>query len=70
VIGRWAGVRPRARTRAPMLGAHPFEKGAFVANGGFKIGFGVAPKVGEVMAELVLDGMDRIPEPFRAERSL
>jgi glycine/D-amino acid oxidase-like deaminating enzyme len=36
-----------------------------VANGGFKIGFGMAPKVAEVMADLVLDGRDGIPEGFR-----
>ncbi|WP_073143855.1 NAD(P)/FAD-dependent oxidoreductase [Litoreibacter ascidiaceicola] len=66
IIARWAGVRPRARSRAPMLGAHPFEDGAFVANGGFKIGFGVAPKVAEVMADLVLEGVDHIPPEFQA----
>ncbi|WP_299921194.1 FAD-dependent oxidoreductase [uncultured Pelagimonas sp.] len=64
VIGRWAGVRPRARSRAPLLGAWPGRDGHFVANGGFKIGFGMAPKVGEVMADLMLDGRDAIPEGF------
>ena len=70
VIGRWAGVRPRSRSRAPMLGAHPLREGAFIANGGFKIGFGMAPKVAEVMADLMLDGVDRIPEGFRPEASM
>jgi glycine oxidase len=42
----------------------------FIANGGFKIGFGVAPKVAEVMADLVLDGVDRVPVAFRVEASL
>lgn len=70
VIERWAGVRPRSRSRAPMLGAHPFREGEFIANGGFKIGFGMAPKVGDVMADLVLEGRDRVPEDFRPERSL
>ena len=54
-LARWAGVRPRARSRAPLLGAWPGRPGHFVANGGFKIGFGMAPKVGQVMADLVLD---------------
>jgi glycine oxidase len=63
VITRWAGVRPRSRSRAPMLGRHPFRDG-FVANGGFKIGFGMAPKVGEIMAALVLEGRDDIPPDF------
>lgn len=70
VIGRWAGVRPRSRTRAPMLGAHPLKPGQFLANGGFKIGFGVAPLVGEAMADLVLEGRsDRIPAGFDPQAS-
>ncbi len=70
VLERWAGLRPRARSLAPMLGEWPGRPGQFVANGGFKIGFGMAPKVGEVMADLVLDGRDAIPEGFRVEASL
>ena len=69
VIDRWAGVRPRTRSRAPMLGAHPLHDGQFIANGGFKIGFGMAPKVAQVMADLVLDGVDHIPAAFRPEAS-
>ena len=69
VIERWAGVRPRTRSRAPVLGAHPVRAGEFIANGGFKIGFGMAPKVARVMADLVLEGVDTIPEGFRAEAS-
>ncbi|CUH76459.1 Glycine oxidase [Tritonibacter multivorans] len=70
VIERWAGVRPRARTRAPMLGAWPGRSGHFIANGGFKIGFGMAPKVAGVMADLLLEGRDQIPEGFRVEDNL
>lgn len=69
VIERWAGLRPRAKTkgRSPLLGAHPARDGHFIANGGFKIGLGIAPKVGEVMADLVLDGVDTIPAKFRPD---
>ncbi|MBT9384076.1 FAD-binding oxidoreductase [Pseudooceanicola sp. CBS1P-1] len=68
VLARWAGLRPRARSRAPMLGAWPGRPGQFIANGGFKIGFGMAPKVGAVMADLVLEGDGAgIPDGFRAE---
>lgn len=70
VIDRWAGVRPRARSRAPMLGAWPTRPGHFIANGGFKIGFGMAPKVAEVMVDLMLNGVDAIPEGFRVEDNL
>lgn len=65
VIDRWAGARPRARSRAPILGTWPGRPGHFVANGGFKIGFGMAPKVAQVMADLILDGHDTIPADFR-----
>ncbi|CUH51598.1 NAD(P)/FAD-dependent oxidoreductase [Shimia marina] len=70
VIERWAGVRPRAKSRAPMLGDHPTRSGDFIANGGFKIGFGMGPKAGEVMADLVLEGKDAVPDAFRPEASL
>jgi len=65
VVARWAGLRPRAATKAPLLGPWPGRPGHFVANGGFKIGFGMAPKVAQVMADLVLEGRDRVPEGFR-----
>jgi glycine oxidase len=70
VLERWAGLRPRAASRSPLLGPWPGRAGEFVANGGFKIGFGMAPKIAEVMADLVLDGVDRIPASFRLEASL
>ena len=69
-ICRWAGVRPRARTRAPMLGAHPFRNGEFIANGGFKIGFGMAPLAAEKLAQLILKGDNTIPTDFDPQASL
>ena len=65
VLERWAGIRPRAKTRAPILGEWPARQGQFVANGGFKIGFGMAPMVAQVMVDLVLNGRDAIPDGFR-----
>ena len=70
VIARWAGVRPRAKSRAPMLGAYPGRAGHFIANGGFKIGFGMAPKIAEVMADLILEGRNTIPDAFQVETCL
>lgn len=65
VIDRWAGVRPRAASRAPLLGPWPGRPGHFVANGGFKIGFGMAPVIAALMADLVLLDQDCIPDEFR-----
>jgi len=70
VVERWAGLRPSAKSRAPMLGTWPGRAGQFIANGGFKIGFGMAPMVGEVMADLVLEGRDTIPDGFGVAASL
>ncbi|MBK5934558.1 glycine/D-amino acid oxidase-like deaminating enzyme [Rhodovulum imhoffii] len=70
VIERWAGIRPRASSIAPMLGPWPGRAGHFVANGGFKIGIGLAPEVARIMADLVLDGHDEIPDTFRVEANL
>jgi glycine oxidase len=67
VLERWAGVRPRATNRAPLLGPWPDRPGHFIANGGYKIGFGIAPKVGQLIADLVLEGKTAIAVPFLPE---
>ncbi|MBB4208312.1 NAD(P)/FAD-dependent oxidoreductase [Roseinatronobacter bogoriensis] len=64
VIDAWAGVRPRAKSRAPLLGPWPGREGHFVFNGGFKIGFAMAPILAGCMADLVLEGRDTIPDGF------
>lgn len=70
VIARWAGLRPRARSRAPMVGPHPTRPGCYIANGGFKIGLAMAPVMAEMLATLVVDGRNTIPPGFRPEASL
>ncbi len=64
VLARWAGVRPRANSRAPLLGPWPGRQGHFIANGGFKIGFGMAPKCAEVLLDMILEDRDSIPASF------
>jgi glycine oxidase len=68
VLERWAGVRPRAASRAPLLGPWPGRAGHFIANGGFKIGFGMAPKSAESMCDLIFDKIDRIPVAFHTNQ--
>ena len=70
ITDRWAGIRPKAANRAPVMGEWPGRPGHFVANGGFKIGFGMAPKVAEVMADLILGNRDNIPADFRLDTLL
>ena len=45
----------------------PGRPGHFIANGGFKIGFGMAPKCAALMADLLLDGKDAIPPEFHSD---
>ena len=70
VVERWAGVRPRAATRGPLLGPWPGRPGHWIANGGFKIGLALAPLAGERLAAAVLDGADAIPPEFLPDRLL
>jgi glycine oxidase len=65
VIERWEALRPRGPGGRPLLGPWPSRPGQFIANGGFKIGFGLAPEVARLMADLILDGRDDIPAVFR-----
>lgn len=66
VIERWAGLRPRAASRQPVLGPLPGQPGHFILNGGFKTGFALAPLMAAIMADLLLHGTDRIPPGWRA----
>lgn len=70
VLKRWAGVRPRAYTRAPMMGADPDRPGEFVFNGGFKIGFGMVPLAAQKLIDMVLEDRDAILTNFKVEASL
>jgi glycine/D-amino acid oxidase-like deaminating enzyme len=70
VVARWAGVRPRAASRTLALGPWPGRPGHFVANGGFKTGFAMAPLAALLMIDLILGGQDAIPAPFRLENLL
>lgn len=70
VIQRWAALRPRARSRAPLIDRWPDRPTEFIANGGFKIGFGMAPEMARHMANLVLDNSHTAPEAFRLAASL
>ncbi|MEE2860004.1 MAG: FAD-dependent oxidoreductase [Pseudomonadota bacterium] len=64
VLDVWAGLRPRARSRAPVLAPWPGRAGHLIVNGGFKIGFGMAPLVADLAAQVVLDGRADLPDLF------
>lgn len=64
ILQRWAGIRPKARRRDPMLGPVPGHPGLFLASGAFKIGFGIAHKVGTALADCLTGQDPSLPESF------
>ncbi|WP_421849185.1 NAD(P)/FAD-dependent oxidoreductase [Oricola sp.] len=68
VLERWAGVRPRASRRDPLVGSLPDKPELIVATGGFKIGFGIAHLMARA-AVMIAAGQtpDFLPDSFLPE---
>lgn len=65
VIRRWAGVRPRAIGRDPMLGSIPGVPGVLAMAGGFKISFGIAHRMADcLVAEITGEAGPETPQSF------
>lgn len=54
VIERWAGLRPKAIDRDPMVGPHPEHPRIHALTGGFKVSFGIA----HLLADAALDAIN------------
>lgn len=67
VVTRWAGLRPKARRRHPMLGPVPGLSGVYSAMGAYTIGFGIAHSVGEVLADFAGGGSFELPKSFTVD---
>lgn len=69
IEARWAGLNEATLDNLPLLGPDPRAPGLFIATGFSGHGFGIAPSVGELMADLVTRGQTDHPiEPFRVDR--
>jgi glycine oxidase len=66
VVERWAGLRPKAVDRDPMVGPHPDFAHVIALTGGFKVSFGLAHRLADA-ALAVIGGM---PCPLPASFSL
>ena len=56
VIGRWAGVRPKAWARDPIIGPVDETGRVWIASGGFKITFGIAHALARAAIEWMVGG--------------
>lgn len=66
VTERWAGLRPRAIGRDPLIDILPEAKNVIVSTSGFKITFGVAHKMADVALEHILGKMStNVPDSFK-----
>lgn len=70
-VERWAGVRPKATGRDPLVGPLPGFRNVSVATGGFKISFAIA----HLMAKAIVAGFRdeataTLPAEFRPENRL
>ena len=65
VIRRWAGVRPRAIGRDPMLGPVPGAPNVLAIAGGFKISFGIAHRMADcLVAQITGEAGPETPQSF------
>ncbi len=66
VVERWAGLRPKAIGRDPMVGRHPDHSQLYTLTGGFKISFGLAHRLaGSVIGEITGQTDEALPASFR-----
>jgi glycine oxidase len=66
VIERWAGLRPKAIDRDPMIGPHPEHERLLALTGGFKVSFGLAHRLAEAVVHMAAGSTIpfAVPESF------
>jgi glycine oxidase len=71
VIERWAGIRPKAIERDPVVGPVPGHLNVIALTGGFKISFGMAHRLAERAVDHALGrSFEDLPENFTLEGQL
>jgi glycine oxidase len=70
VVERWAGLRPKAIDRDPMVGPHPDNANVIALTGGFKVSFGVAHLLAEAALDAVSGKIMPVPASFLLENHL
>ncbi|XUY26093.1 NAD(P)/FAD-dependent oxidoreductase [Agrobacterium sp. rho-8.1] len=67
VIERWAGLRPKAIGRDPMVGRHPDHSRIIALTGGFKVSFGLAHRLADAALDAMVGKTMDVPESFTLE---
>lgn len=64
VVERWAGLRPKAIGREPMVGRHPDHPTVSLMTGGFKVSFGLAHELARAVLDEIKGGTLGVPPSF------
>jgi glycine oxidase len=64
VVERWAGLRPKAIGREPMVGRHPDHANVSLMTGGFKVSFGMAHALARAVLDEIKGGTLDVPPSF------
>ena len=64
VAERWAGLRPKAIGREPMVGRHPDHVNVSLMTGGFKVSFGLAHALAREVLNEIEGGTLGVPPSF------
>jgi glycine oxidase len=67
IVEQWAGIRPRAAGRDPVVGPLPDTRNIIVASGGFKITLGIAHKMADAALDFATDTACDLPPSFAVE---
>jgi glycine oxidase len=70
VVERWAGLRPKAVGRDPMVGAHPDHHRVVALTGGFKVSFGLAHVLAAGALSAIAGRSTGLPEAFSLHHHL
>ncbi|HEX5933194.1 MAG TPA: FAD-dependent oxidoreductase [Pseudorhizobium sp.] len=70
VVERWAGLRPKAIGRDPMVGPDPDHPRVIALTGGFKVSFGLAHRLADAALAAVGGEPADLPEAFTFETHL
>lgn len=70
VVERWAGLRPKAIERDPMIGPHPDHPRILALAGGFKVSFGIAHRLADAVLDSVQGRPMAVPHSFFLENHL
>lgn len=70
VVERWAGLRPKAVDRDPMIGPHPDAPRVLALTGGFKVSFGLAHRLADAVLAPFSGAEITVPENYWLESHL